>query len=73
MRKFLRSLLSRHRAGVSRFNAIVAAVEAASSPEDRREHRAALLSSMGSTVIASAIQRRIDALLKSDWQPAIGE
>jgi hypothetical protein len=66
---FLKALLDRRGAAVARANAIAARVEAEASAEDRAEHKGALLSSLGATVIHSAMQRRIDALAKSDWQP----
>lgn len=46
------------RAKMNRFNAIVAKVEAEATPEERAEHKGALLSSMGSTVIGGVVQRR---------------
>jgi hypothetical protein len=52
-----------------RYNAAVEAVKASASPEELAEHRSALYSSLGCTVIYSAIQRKVDALLKTDWQP----
>jgi hypothetical protein len=52
-----------------RYDAAVELVKAAASPEDLAEHKGALLSSLGCTVIYSAIQRKVKALLETDWQP----
>jgi hypothetical protein len=52
-----------------RYNAAVEHVKAAASPEELAEHKSALLSSLGCTVIYSDLQRKVKALLKTNWQP----
>lgn len=70
MLSLVRAALSRHRYNSARISAIVTHVEATATAEELYEHKSVLLSFAGAQRVHSALQRRIDALVKSDWQPA---